>query len=396
MLEMTEFKVLEMEEMQEDMRRAWSIQRQDLVYVASNNANDNVAPSKLRTILRCRFGHIIGVGGFGTVYEGFWGHIKVAIKVLRTPIDELDEKTADEFQREITFMESIRHPHLLSFFGAGRDDDGRAFLVTELMERGSLQTLLERNLRLEIEQGQMPLDWNLRLSFALDTAKGMIYLHQQVCQMRQSCGVFRTLTFAAQGAVHRDLKADNCFVDAQMRVKIADFGTGRFRRSIGEKRADESPMSPLFGSPASRPSTASPNVSGRNSPVQRGITAACGSLLWMPPESLLEDLIEPEMVYKIDVYAFGVLMFELWSRRLPWDEIEVQGVHFPEELKRRVCGGHRPMLPTEHCKDAPQGYARLMHWCWSGDPADRPTFAVIGEQLTQLQGRINPRAAIYE
>lgn len=195
--------------------------------------------------------------------------------------------------------------------------------------------------------------------------------------------------------MHRDLKADNCFVDSRLRLKIADFGTGRFRRTINEFAENETPSmsSPL--SPQSRVSSpVSPAMAV--SPSQRAITAACGSLLWMPPESFSEVTIEPELAPKIDVYAYGVLLWELWARRLPWEEIEEQGILFQEELAKRVCDGERPQLPKEYCDEAPNGFARLMHWCWSGDPSDRPTFGVVVEQVNQLKGRINPLSAVYE
>jgi serine/threonine protein kinase len=82
------------------------------------------------------------------------------------------------------FMKSIRHPHLLTFFGAGINTEGLPFLllpflVTELMARGSLKALL-RNRTLE-------LTWETRLRMAKDAASGVGYLHER-------------------GAVHRDLK----------------------------------------------------------------------------------------------------------------------------------------------------------------------------------------------
>lgn len=79
-------------------------------------------------------------------------------------------------------MRSIRHPNLLTFFGAGTDRQNRAFLVTELMARGSLKRLLRDT--------TLALDWPMRLQFAVDAAAGMRYLHKL-------------------GMVHRDLKVES-------------------------------------------------------------------------------------------------------------------------------------------------------------------------------------------
>lgn len=66
------------------------------------------------------FGESIGEGAFGRVFRGMWGHIPVAIKVLRYPLDELDPMLVDDFNREVQVMRSIRHPHLLTFYGEQR------------------------------------------------------------------------------------------------------------------------------------------------------------------------------------------------------------------------------------------------------------------------------------
>jgi serine/threonine protein kinase len=66
--------------------------------------------------------------------------------------------------KQVSLMRSIRHPNLLTFFGAGTDRENRAFLVTELMARGSLKRLLR--------DPEQVLDWVVRLQFAIDTAAG--------------------------------------------------------------------------------------------------------------------------------------------------------------------------------------------------------------------------------
>jgi hypothetical protein len=60
------------------MGQAWSIAEEDLT-----------------------FGAVIGEGAYGRVYSGMWGHVQVAIKVLRMPFDELDAGMRDDFDREV-------------------------------------------------------------------------------------------------------------------------------------------------------------------------------------------------------------------------------------------------------------------------------------------------------
>lgn len=59
----------------------------------------------------------------------FHRHISVAIKVLHRPLDDMNPTLRTQFDAEVKFMRSIRHPHILIFYGAGVDHENRAFLV---------------------------------------------------------------------------------------------------------------------------------------------------------------------------------------------------------------------------------------------------------------------------
>lgn len=113
----------------------------------------------------------------------------MAIKVLLQPVDELDPIATADFQREVQFMQSVRHPHVLSFLGAGVNADSLAYMVTELMPNGTLKDTLLRH--------EIPLSWDNRLIFVGDIAAGMRYLHEI-------------------GTIHRDLK-----VSRRLRVTLA-------------------------------------------------------------------------------------------------------------------------------------------------------------------------------
>ena len=118
-------------------------------------------------------------------------HIPVAVKVLKQPLDDLDETAAEAFHRETGFMQSLRHPHVLTFYGSGINSESMAFLVTELMTRGSLADLLRDH--------TMALPWvPTRLQFASDIAAGMEYLH-------------------GAGMIHRDLKVGVTRIIARLR-----------------------------------------------------------------------------------------------------------------------------------------------------------------------------------
>ena len=142
----------------------------------------------------------IGRGGYGEVYLAEYRNLHVAVKLLRLTTEE---SVVNEFEREIKFMQTVRHPNIVLFLGAGRlEEDGTPFIVVEYMSRGSFRDLLD-DLEMEIQITR-------KLSLCLDIANGMMFLHQ-----------------LNPPRVHRDLKSDNLLISESWVGKIADFGLGK-------------------------------------------------------------------------------------------------------------------------------------------------------------------------
>lgn len=114
--------------------------------------------------------------------------------------NSIDSDVEADFKAECSTLQSIRHPNLLIFYGAGITEYGAAFIVTEWMEIGSLRRVLS--------DSQRSLDFDRRAVIAVQIAKGVQHLHKLKI-------------------VHRDLKSDNVLLDANMTAKIADFGTSK-------------------------------------------------------------------------------------------------------------------------------------------------------------------------
>ena len=84
----------------------------------------------------------------------------------------------------------------------------------------------------------------------------------------------------------------------------------------------------------------------------------------------------------VDVYSFGIVLWELATRKTPWAEIEDDGKEtvFFEQLNRALQTGRRPTVPTD--VSAEHGaFVAVMARCWAGDPADRPTFSEAADGL---------------
>src|SRR6185436_5036203 len=140
----------------------------------------------------------LGAGGMGEVYRARDKRLDrdVAVKVLPAAVANNPDRLA-RFEREAKAVAALSHPNILAVFDTGYDD-GRRFVVTELLEGESLGTAL----------GRGPLPRSQAIDIGIQLARGLAAAHDK-------------------GLVHRDLKPDNVFLLPDGQVKILDFGLAR-------------------------------------------------------------------------------------------------------------------------------------------------------------------------
>jgi serine/threonine-protein kinase len=143
--------------------------------------------------------NVIGEGGMGVVYEAYDNQVdrNVAIKLVRSDATA-DRKFISRFRRELEVTTQLRHPSTIRVFEHGESEDGRPYMVMELLTGESLAERLERGRIDEIEA----------LQFARQIAESLSEAHE--------AGIF-----------HRDLKPDNIFIETvgvSTVVKVLDFG----------------------------------------------------------------------------------------------------------------------------------------------------------------------------
>ncbi|XP_025651399.1 LRR receptor-like serine/threonine-protein kinase FEI 1 isoform X2 [Arachis hypogaea] len=143
--------------------------------------------------------HIIGIGGFGTVYKLAMddGNVFALKRIVK-----LNEGFDRFFERELEILGSIKHRHLVNLRGYCNSPTSK-LLIYDYLPGGSLdEALHERS-----EQ----LDWDSRLNIIMGAAKGLAYLHHD-CSPR---------------IIHRDIKSSNILLDGNLDARVSDFGLAK-------------------------------------------------------------------------------------------------------------------------------------------------------------------------
>lgn len=225
-------------------------------------------------------------------------------------------------------------------------------LITEYMHKGSVREILDDH--------SVELDWKTTIVMALDAAKGMSYLH----------GV-------APPVIHRDLKTANLLVDHNWKVKVADFGVAKMIKDIDYM---VSVLSNSLVNMTTVEAAKRANEEGEKSPLlhrqaEQYNTTCAGSLRWCAPESMKPKLAATVYGQKVDIFSYGVILWELATREWPYAELK-----FDFEVMEHVLRGDR--LPIPSC--CPSHYVSLMQECWNQDPRYRPWFPDIVNILDDM------------
>ncbi|THU59490.1 hypothetical protein C4D60_Mb07t02670 [Musa balbisiana] len=176
-----------------------------------------------------------------------------------------------------------------------------------------------------------PLKPRLAVKFALDIARGMNYLHEH----------------KPEAIIHRDLEPSNILLDDSGHLKVADFGISKMLRMAKTIRE------------------------------VRPLTSLDTACRYMAPEVFRNE----EYDTKVDVFSFSLILKEMIEGCLPFNKKQ------DDEVPKAYASKERPPF-TAHRKKYPHGLKELIEQCWSEDPAKRPTFKNIIDQLLIIQNQI--------
>uniref|UniRef100_A0ACD5USR6 Uncharacterized protein n=1 Tax=Avena sativa TaxID=4498 RepID=A0ACD5USR6_AVESA len=145
---------------------------------------------------------LLGIGGFGRVYRGSLPKSKAA-EIAVKKVAHGSRQGMKEFVAEVVTIGKLRHRNLVQLLGYCRRK-GELLLVYDYMPNGSLDKHL-------YDQHKMALSWGQRFRIIKGVASGMLYLHDDWEKV----------------VVHRDIKASNVLLDAEMNARLGDFGLAR-------------------------------------------------------------------------------------------------------------------------------------------------------------------------
>jgi formylglycine-generating enzyme required for sulfatase activity/dienelactone hydrolase len=201
---------------------------------------------------------VIAGGGMGIVCRGTDLNLDrpVAIKFLSDQL--LDANARRRFQQEARMASALNHPHILTVHDAG-ELDGRQYLVTELVDGGTLA---------DWRRGGAQHGWRQCVELLIGVADGLAAAH-------------------AANILHRDIKPANILVTRSGYAKLADFGLA--------KLADE-------------------HGHGSSEATRTAAGAVLGTIAYMSPEQAAGLTLDP----RSDVFSFGVVLYELLTGRRPF------------------------------------------------------------------------------
>lgn len=248
-----------------------------------------------------RLDQLIGEGGMGAVFRGRHVLMKkdVAIKVLHPDFNR-DPELVRRFDREAQSAARLSHPNCIQVTAYGTTGEGMRYLVMQLLEGVELADLLTT-----------PIDVKRVVDWSIQILRGLEHAHEK-------------------GVIHRDLKPQNVFItrdhDGSQLLKLVDFGIAKL---VGGEGADPLTRAGMvFGTPQ-----------------------------YMSPEQALGQEIDA----RADLYAVGILMFQMLTGKLPFNHEDAIA------LIRMQVSNQPPALPDS----VPQELAAIVYRLLAKQPDQR-------------------------
>ena len=273
-------------------------------------------------------GEMFAAGTSSHVYKGMYNDDICALKKIPIGLLLKSEVRKAEFQREAQILSTIVHPYVVHFHGIV-ETNLHVLIVTEYCPH-SLGSIMQLN----PWPSTSPKWSELCITVGASIASGMAFLHEQ-------------------DIMHRDLKPENVLLDATYRPKICDFGVARLMKEGSH---------------------------------QFTMTGQIGTPIYMAPEIIVGN--RNRYGRGADVYSFGILMWSMWHRDIPYKQLILSEGLDAFQLAQRVSRGLRPsdsmtydVTKTRADGNMPPHIDALMKECWAHDPDARPSFEEVALRM---------------
>ncbi|EOA23325.1 hypothetical protein CARUB_v10019327mg [Capsella rubella] len=273
------------------------------------------------------FAHVLGKGGFGTVYKGKLPDSgrDVAVKILKET-----EGNGEEFINEVASMSRTSHVNIVSLLGFCYERNNRA-IIYEFMPNGSLDKFISKNMSTKM-------DWERLYDIAVGISRGLEYLHNR-CVTR---------------IVHFDIKPQNILMDENLCPKISDFGLAKLCKN------NESIISMLH---------------------------MRGTYGYIPPEMFSKNY--GAVSHKSDVYSYGMVVLEMIGakniERVEYSGSNNSSKYFPDWVYKDFERGDISRTfgdsVTEEEEQIAKKLVLVALWCIQMNPSDRPPMIKVIEML---------------
>jgi serine/threonine-protein kinase len=272
----------------------------------------------------------LGGGGMSRVFVATDETLgrRIAIKVLRPTLAAA--LSVERFRREVELAAGLQHPNIVPVLSAGTLGDGTPYFVMPFVEGESLRERLVRG----------PLSVREAVSVARDVARALSFAH-------------------GRGVVHRDIKPGNILVTSGAAV-VTDFGVAKaIQASTSRPGAERRPRND--------------RISGAGGATLTAIGTSLGTPSYMAPEQAAAD---PNVDFRADLYALGVVMYEMLVGSPPFHGRTPQAL-----LTAQMSETPPPIAARRY--DVPLALAALIMHCMEKDPMRRPRSAA--EVLRKLE-----------
>ncbi|KAJ6778316.1 KINASE 1B [Salix koriyanagi] len=280
---------------------------------------------------------MVGEGGFGCVYKGYIKSTEDPTTKLEIAVKQLGKRGKQGHKQwitEVNVLGVVEHPNLVKLIGYCADEDERGIqrlLIYEFMPRGSVEDHLSI-------RSDAPLPWAMRLRIAQEAARGLTYLHEEM----------------GFQIIFRDFKSSNILLDEKWNAKLSDFGLARLGPSEGLTHVS---------------------------------TAVVGTMGYAAPEYVQTG----RLTSKIDVWSYGVFLYELITGRRPLDRNRPKSEQkLLEWIRPNLTDSKKfkqildPRLDQKEILRSALKLAKIANRCLHKNPKSRPKMSEVLGMMNQI------------